>query len=326
MLFKQPIVRLPIRFCAETLVEEVKALPRSAWVGHPQGLNGNDAVRLISPNGEATDLWSGVMAPTEYLRACPFIMEIMAVLGAVWGRSRLMGLAPGATVPGHIDSHYYWRTHVRIHIPVITNPGVAFTVGGETVHMEPGECWTFDSFQRHEVVNGGTNHRVHLVLDTVGGGRLWELMERAQGGNSPSPQLVNPGDGAGLPLQFERINSPKVMSPWEMRCHLRFLADEAQPHPRLDEVMTRLEQLNFEWGAVWANHGPADEALHKYEELLAGVARDLGTLGGDSILLKNSLPLYHVLGRLIFEVAVTPVQAATPPAAKGFITARSVAS
>lgn len=325
MHFKRPIIRLPIRFCADTLVDEVKALPQSAWVGHPQGLSGNDAVRLISPNGEATDLWGGEMAPTEYLRACPYIMEIMAVLGAVWGRSRLMGLVPGATVPPHIDSHYYWRTHVRIHIPVITNPDVAFTVGGETVHMEPGECWTFDSFQRHEVVNGGSNHRVHLVLDTVGGGSLWELMKQAQSDNPPAARLVEPGEGAGLPLRFERINSPKIMSPWEMRCHLRFLADQAQPHPRLADVVERLDRLNFEWGALWANQGPADEAAPDYAQLLAEAGRDLGNLGGESILLRNSLPLYHVLGRLVFEVAIAPAQPATSPAPAGFVAARSVA-
>jgi Rieske Fe-S protein len=26
-------------------------------------------------------------------------------------------------VPQHVDIHYYWRTHIRIHVPVITNPG-----------------------------------------------------------------------------------------------------------------------------------------------------------------------------------------------------------
>ena len=327
MHFKQPLVRLPVRFCADTLVDEVKALPPSAWVPHPNKLPGNDAVRLISPNGQPTDLWGGVMAPTEYLRACPYIMEIMAGIGATWGRSRLMGLAAGATVPPHIDSHYYWRTHVRIHIPVITNPKVKFTVGGETVHMAPGECWTFDSFQRHEVVNGGSEHRVHLVLDTIGGGRLWELMEQAQSGKPPAPILVERGQGSGGPLLFERINSPKVMSPWEMRCHVRFLADEAQPHPRLEPVLQRLDQLTFEWGALWAHYGPADDGVSDYRKLLAKVGMDLAALGGEGILLKNTLPLYHVLGRLVFEVAISPEPIQVmPPAGTGMATARRLAS
>src|SRR3990170_6262425 len=131
----------------------------------------------------------------------------MANLGGTWGRSRLMGRAAGAEVPAHIDSHYYWRTHLRIHIPVITNPDVAFTCGSKTVHMAPGECWLFDSFQRHEVHNRGAEHRVHLVLDTVGGRRLWELIEQAQSDEPGEPQLLRPGLAGGGPLLFERANS-----------------------------------------------------------------------------------------------------------------------
>ena len=78
-----------------------------------------------------------------------------------------MGLGPGAEVPEHVDSHYHWRTHLRIHVPIITSPKVEFTCGGETVHMAQGECWLFDSFRWHEVHNRGTERRVHLVLDTV---------------------------------------------------------------------------------------------------------------------------------------------------------------
>ena len=43
--------------------------------------------------------------------------------------------------------------------------------------MKPGECWTFNSFKLHEVHNRGGNHRVHLVLDTVGGDRLMDRLD-----------------------------------------------------------------------------------------------------------------------------------------------------
>lgn len=307
--FKDPLVRLPIRFSADALAAEVRALPRSAWVAHPTGFPGNNAVRLITPGGRPTDNYEGIMAPTEHLLASPYIMEIMSELGGVWGRSRLMGLAPGAEVPPHIDSHYYWRTHLRIHIPVITNPGVEFTCGGETVHMAPGECWVFDSFRRHEVHNRGSEHRVHLVLDTVGGSRLWDLVEAAQGKGAVEPRLLEPGGGPKEPLKFEHVNAPKVMSPWEIRCHVRLLADEAVPHPLLEPVLRRLDRFIYEWGALWAEYGERTEGVPHYRRLLAATGRDLGTLGGGEVLLKNELPLYHVLGRLVFEAAV-----AAPPA------------
>ena len=43
--------------------------------------------------------------------------------------------------------------------------------------------------------------------------------------------------------------------------------------------------------------------------------------GGNDVLLKNELTFYHVLGRLIFEVALAPDEA--PVAGRsGFVTAR----
>lgn len=322
MRFNRPLLRLPIRFCAETLARQVSSLPASAWVTHPNGFPGNDAVRLITTGGMPTDALGGSMAPTEYLRSCPYILEIMSELGGTWGRSRLMGLAAGAEVPAHVDSHYYWRTHLRIHIPVITNPGVAFTCGGETVHMAPGECWVFDSFQRHEVQNRGDAHRVHLVLDTVGGRKLWELVEQAQGENPLEPILFNAGDGTGEPLLFERVNSPKVMSPWELRCHLRFLEEEAKPHPRLSELMTLLDKFAYEWGALWAAFADSPEGVPAFQQLLAKSGQNLAQFDGNDILLKNELPLYHALGRLVFEVAVAQVQEA-PRQAAGVVSTRS---
>lgn len=308
MRFTRPLVRLPIHFDAGALAAEVSALPRAAWVPHPNSFPGNDAVRLVTARGAATDVFDGIMAPTEYLGACPYITEIMSALGGTWGRSRLMGLAPGAEVPAHVDSHYYWRTHLRIHIPVITNPGVEFTCGGETVHMKPGECWVFDSFQRHEVHNRGDAHRVHLVLDTVGSRKLWELVEEAQAEAPPESRLFKPGDGTGVPLLFEQVNSPKVMSPWEIRCHLAFLAEEVTPHARLEDVMRRLDRFAYEWGALWAAYEDSPAGVPSYQQLLAETGRDLGKLGGADVLLKNGLPLYHVLGRLVFEMAIAPVQ------------------
>src|SRR5438552_1204786 len=107
----RPLLKLPIRFDADELAREVRALPASAWTPHPTGFVGNEAVRLITPGGEETDDQKGAMAPTGHLLASPYIMRTMASIGAVWGRSRLMGLGAGADVPSHVDSHYYWRTH-----------------------------------------------------------------------------------------------------------------------------------------------------------------------------------------------------------------------
>ena len=305
MRLTQPLLKLPISFCAETLAAEVRALPKSDWVPHPTGYVGNEAVRLVTPDGQPTDDIEGPMAATSELLRCPYIMEVMAELGGVWGRSRLMGLGPGAEVPRHVDIHYYWRTHLRIHIPVITNPKVNFTCSGETVHMAAGECWVFDSFRGHTVENGGTEQRVHLVLDTVGGTRLWDLIEAAQAGNAETVKFP-PGERIADGLLFEHINAPKIMSPWEMRCHLAFLYEHVQPHPKLDMVIKRMDRFVTGWTAAWAEYGTADEGLSTYRDLVLDVRRELNHSGGAGVRLVNNMPLFLFLEELIFKFAVSP--------------------
>ena len=299
----QPFLKLPISFCAETLASEVNGLPESAWVLHPNKFPGNEAVRLITPGGEQTDKFTGPMRPTEVLERCPYIAEVMAQLGGVWGRSRLMGLAPGADVTPHVDAHYHWHTHMRIHVPVITNPGVEFMCGDETVHMAAGECWTFDSFRWHEVHNRGSERRVHLVLDTVLTGRLWDLIDAAQTG-AGEPIELRPGDGKGEPLLFEQFNAPKVMSAWEIRCHTAFVAGHALPHPQLETVLKRLDRFADSWSALWAQFGTSEAAHPAYRRLAHETRTELCALGAPEILLGNHLDLGLVIDQLIFANAV----------------------
>jgi hypothetical protein len=307
MRLTQPLLQLPIRFDAEALAAEVRALPAAAWDPHPTGFVGNEAVRLVTPHGELTDAIEGPMAPTEHLRRCPGIMAVMAELGGVWGRSRLMALAPGAEVPAHVDAHYYWRTHLRIHIPVITNPGVTFSCGEAKVHMAAGECWVFDSFLWHDVQNRGSERRIHLVLDTVGGETIAGLVDSANAGS----HLAEPAPGetareAPAELVFERVNAPEVMSPWEIRCHLAFLAEQAVPDPLLAAVQARLDRFVDSWAAAWARFGTDGEGLSAYQSLIAAAKRDLVALGGARLLLRNELQLLVVLDQLVFQMAMAP--------------------
>lgn len=312
-----PLIKLPRQYCAETLAQEVAALPQSAWLPHPGRLPGNDAVPLITPAGQVSNGFSGPMAPTDALRQCPYIMEIMADLGAVWGRSRLMGLAPGAVVPEHVDVGYYWRTHIRIHIPVVTNPGVAFSCDQETVHMAPGECWLFDSFCLHNVRNAGDQKRVHLVLDTVGGERLWAMIDAARraGPDGQPVERVAPGSVRPEALAFEQVNLPAIMSVWEVRCHADFLTRQCPASSALDEVRARLEQFANAWGALWAQHGIDPAGLQAYRALIDAVQRDLQRLGAPRILLGNDVPLDRALAELIFMVAAPSPAGMTAAAA-----------
>lgn len=300
---QQALIKLPVRFCADTLAAEVGALPADAWVAHPQKFEGNEYVPLVTPAGRNTNEFAGPMGITPFLRQCPYLMEVMAALDCTWGRSRLMGLGPGGAVPEHVDTNYYWRTHVRVHVPIITNPQVDFTCGGETVQMAPGDCWVLDTFRRHHVENGGDGQRVHLVLDTVGGERLWDMLAAAAGG-SAEQVLIEPGRLAGAPLKIEQHNYPLVMAPWEMRVHFDELLSLAAAEPPLDLVRQRLDRLVAAWTAAWAEYGEDAAGLPAYRALVAAAKQDLNQLGGARILLSNQLALYRVLQDFVFDNAV----------------------
>ena len=312
MKFDRPFLKLPIRFDAKALEREVRALPDSSWVPHPTGFPGNEAVRLVTVGGRPTDDFDGPMRPTEDLARCPYIQETMAEIDGVWTRSRLMGLGPGAEVPLHVDAHYHWRTHVRIHIPVITDPKVLFTCGDDTVHMAPGECWLFDSFRFHRVENGWTERRVHLVLDTVMTPSLQALIDGALSDPPAEVKDLAPGTRPQPELKFEQFNAPGIMSPWEMRCHAAFIFDQAAEDPRVPALRERIERFADAWGAVWAQFGPTAHGLPAYRRLLLECRSEVIRPATNDLVLTNEAYLANVLDSLIFGPALAPAAASGP--------------
>lgn len=305
MRIGRPLLRLPVRFCGDTLAREVAALPAAAWMPHPQQFDGNASVPLVSPGGALNHQAAGPMAPTEWLRRCPYVLEIMQALDSTWGRSRLMGLEPGAEVPEHVDINYYWRTHLRIHIPVITNPEVAFTCNGETIYMPAGECWILDSFYRHSVVNRGTETRVHLVLDTVGSGPLWDLMDSALAGTADD-RFVAPGDTSVSSLDFEQVNAPVIMSPWEMKTHIAYIADWTDDGPGLQQLLRILDRFVMAWAGTWACYAVTEPGLPFYVQHLTEVRNALADAGIAEVRMRNGRPLLTSVEQFILVNAIAP--------------------
>jgi hypothetical protein len=151
------------------------------------------------------------------------------------------------------------------------------------------------------VVNGGEEQRVHLVLDTVGGGTFWDHVEAAQRG---APTRTIAPNGSAPDLRFERINSPVIMSPWEMRVHVAFIASYAEPHPLLDPVLRRIDRFVDDWAAVWTQYETGQAGWATYEQLLNNVKRDLIALGAPTLQLKNHLQLLQVLDHIVLVMAM----------------------
>lgn len=82
-------------------------------------------------------------------------------------RANLVRLSPGGEIPEHRDRNFSLAHSHRVHVPVITNRDVRFSVGRETLHLPEGDIYEINNRRSHSVRNDGDAPRVHLILDYV---------------------------------------------------------------------------------------------------------------------------------------------------------------
>ena len=311
MKLDHPFIQLPLAFDAGVLAAEIAALGESAWMPHPQGFAGNSMLPLVASEGNPADeSFAGQMLPTPHLQRCPYLGQVIASLGAVVGRTRLMRLSGHAEVTRHSDQGYYWADRVRVHVPVTTQPTVRFECGGEHTHMAAGECWIFDTWRQHRVLNADARERIHLVVDTIGGDAFWAMVRRGRThdgtplGPAWAPSHIAPGTASIAPARFESANLPVVMTPWELSDRLRFLLSEAAPHPSLDAARTLTDSFLCQWRQLWAEHGDRPAGWPAFRQAAdAYLARLLQTVGRAP--LRNELLLAGAIGSIVRQVAVS---------------------
>jgi hypothetical protein len=277
-------VRLPFKYDVEQLTREVLAFDESEWMPHVQGYEGNTAIPLISLHGEMNDDFNGPMKVTEKLERSPYIQQVIASFDQVFGRSRLMGLAGKSTVPQHRDVNYHWYNRVRIHIPVITNPQVLFHCGARYVHMGTGEAWIFDSWNMHWVENASDENRVHLVIDTAGSTKFWELVGASEW--RCANQHVKPANtedrfipyvkGKDVTILTEQFNAPLVMHPGELDALISDIVYDMRAFPGNHELTANdfqktLQDFRCEWRRLWSLYGQGQEGWDHYDNLIRSV-------------------------------------------------------
>jgi hypothetical protein len=305
-----PFIQLPLTFDAARLAAEIDALGESVWMPHPQGFPGNSMLPLIAANGEAAnESFAGEMRATTHLERCPYLQQTIAALGVVAGRSRLMRLSGHAEVTLHADQGYYWTDRVRVHIPIVTQPTVRFECGGLTINMAAGECWIFDTWRQHRVLNDAVQSRIHLVVDTVGGDAFWNLVgqgrdhERRALAERFESRLIAPDPQAARQIVFERANVPRVMTPWELNARIGFLFAEAEPHPSLQQLHPIALRFRNQWLALWAAHGEREDGWPAYRAAADAFLAETKRLCG-KVLLKNRLGFALAMEAQVGKMAV----------------------
>lgn len=82
-------------------------------------------------------------------------------------RASLVKLGAGCSIAAHQDNNFSLTHSHRVHLPIVTNDKVTFTVGRETIHMAEGQLYEINNRRMHSVDNQGSEDRVHLILDFV---------------------------------------------------------------------------------------------------------------------------------------------------------------
>ena len=289
MRLSRQFIKLPLSFDHQRLAEEISQFGEDEWRAHVSGFKGNSSLVLVSTNGEENDDFSGPMQPSPRLQRAPYIRQIMGCFDSVIGRSRLMRLAPGASVAKHTDGHYFWRDHLRIHIPIITTPDVAFYCDTEEVHMAAGESWTFNNWLEHSVENRSGQDRIHLVIDTVGSSTLWKMID----GRDTERRRVG-FDASGDPdLRFEGFSGLPVIPPTELRADLTLLVDDvaaskANRPEQVNSLRARTADFIHDWHSQWMVYGPSFEGFAGFRSLRDGFRRDLAETCAALVLGSNN--------------------------------------
>jgi hypothetical protein len=312
--------KLPIRFDPVRLSEEVLQFTEAEWRPHPQGHPGNTAIPLISVNGGLNDEVRGRMKPTPYLERCPYLQQVLESLGTVLGRARLMRIAGESDAKAHVDASYYWRHHVRVHIPAVTYPEVQFLCGDKAVNMAAGETWIFDSWKMHNVINPIATPRIHLVADTVGSAHFWrdlvgraELPEASDEKSAVQPFFVPYVPGKKASLRLETRNFPIVMTPWEQESLATSMIADVQPQasPPIP-VLERTRILHFEWHALWTEFGDSPAGWDSFKEAMHEYNSDIEQWKKRFPLL-NGMDLVEALRNAIVRPALNPELATSEP-------------
>lgn len=165
-------VRLPRTYDPDLLMRDLQVLRevptapqpgpyhKGEWTGialHSMG--GKDSVFPSSPGMDRYQ-------ETDHLRQTPYFKQILDELECPKEVVRLLFLPPGGHIKDHFDFHTNFQFGLlRLHIPILTHPDVAFVIEGQRMNWKAGDLWYGDFSRVHSVKNDSQIVRVHMVMD-----------------------------------------------------------------------------------------------------------------------------------------------------------------
>ncbi|MBK8786796.1 MAG: aspartyl/asparaginyl beta-hydroxylase domain-containing protein [Chitinophagaceae bacterium] len=179
-------LKLPFLFDAGLLQQEVNALSASQWLPHYQVKHYEGtwtAIPLRSIGGKADDV---IISPADnpqyldtiFLESCPYLQKVLQTFQCPLQAVRLLKLNAGSSIKEHRDAELNFESgEIRLHIPVLTDPGVEFILDKERLTLQEGECWYMNFNLPHAINNNSSVNRVHLVIDALVNDWVKEIFE-----------------------------------------------------------------------------------------------------------------------------------------------------
>lgn len=94
----------------------------------------------------------------------PVVSKLETFYNRKAGSIVLVRLKPNTNILPHTDGGWFVDTH-RIHIPIITDPRITFTLTNKKVHLKRGWIYELNNLVLHSVENPTDIGRVHLMVD-----------------------------------------------------------------------------------------------------------------------------------------------------------------
>lgn len=84
---------------------------------------------------------------------------------APMGRVMLTMMPPDGVIQPHTDNGPYHETHLRFHLPLVTNPLAVLYSREQTYHLPVGHLWWFNNRVTHWAANWGKSPRIHVIFE-----------------------------------------------------------------------------------------------------------------------------------------------------------------
>lgn len=81
------------------------------------------------------------------------------------GRVFVVSLRAGGHIARHRDEGAYAEHYSRMHLVLQSEVGNTFDCGSESKRLRPGEVWSFNHREEHEVWNKSASPRIHIIID-----------------------------------------------------------------------------------------------------------------------------------------------------------------